>query len=247
MPICRSIIRCAAALSATLSLMSCGTVADLPPAPPVPAFSNAPVPEDPAYRIQIGDVLDIKLYQTPELNDEVTVRPDGHISTTLVKDVRAAGSTVPELADALLKAYAPYVQKPTLTVVVKTFAPDRIYVGGEVAQPGEFITLPPNLTLSQAIARAGGLKLTGSADKVVILRRGPGDVPQAFAVAFNDARTGANPAADVRLANYDVVYVPRTSIAEIYLFWNQYLQQFVPVSWGFSYVLNSATTSVVQH
>ena len=45
-------------------------------------------------------------------------------------------------------------------MVVRSFAPTRIYVGGEVNNPGEFITVGPTLTLSQAIARAGGLKLS---------------------------------------------------------------------------------------
>ena len=237
----------------TSMLLSCGTVVgNLPPAPSMPAAVNGLPPDLPPYRIQRGDVLDIKFYQTPELNDEVTVRPDGHISTGLVKDERAYGLTVPDLTDVLTKDYAEYVLKASLTVVVKAATPDRVYVGGEVAQPGEFITMPPNLTLTQAIARAGGLKLTASPDKIIILRRGPDNVPEVFAADYTDVKNGSNAAADVQLANYDVVYVPRTSVAEFYLFYNQYLQQFVPVSWGFNYLLNptssnSSTTSIVNH
>ena len=69
-----------------------------------------------------------------------------------------------------------------------------------------------------------------------IIRRGPNDVPQFFSVRFQDLMWGKNPTADVRLAPYDVVYVPRSGIAEVYKFVDQYLLQFVPVSWGFSYV-----------
>jgi polysaccharide export outer membrane protein len=49
-----------------------------------------------------------------------------------------------------------------------------------------------------------------------------------------------DPNADVRLAPFDVVYVPRTGISEVYRFVNEYLLQFVPVSWGFSYLVNPA-------
>ncbi len=47
--------------------------------------------------------------------------------------------------------------------------------------------------------------------------------------------SGQDPAADVRLAPFDVVYVPKTGIGQIYIWFNQHVQQFVPVSWGFSY------------
>jgi len=140
------------------------------------------------------------------------------------------------------------VKPGVVTVVVRTFSPERVYVGGEVAQPGEFTTMPPNLTLSQALDRAGGLKMTGNPDSVIILRRGPGDVAEVFKADYGGVRNGSRPEADIRLANYDVVYVPRSSIAEFYLFFNQYLQQFVPVTWGFSYILNASnSTSVVPH
>ena len=55
---------------------------------------------------------------------------------------------------------------------------------------------------------------------------------------------GKDAASDVRLAPYDVVYVPRSGIAEVYRFVNQYLLQFVPVTWGFSYTLGPAAAVV---
>jgi polysaccharide export outer membrane protein len=52
---------------------------------------------------------------------------------------------------------------------------------------------------------------------------------------YQDALSGRDPAADVMLAPFDVVVVPKTGIAEAYVWVNQHIQQFVPVSWGFSY------------
>ena len=149
----------------------------------------------------------------------------------------------------MVRDYSTELHNPRLTVMVKSFAPTRIYVGGEVATPGEFITVGPTLTLSQAIARAGGLKtMTGDEDRIFIIRRGPDDVPQFFSTRFQDVMWGKDAAPDVRLAPFDVVFVPRSGIAEVDRFVNEYLLQFVPVSWGFSYQLNSGNggTSVVQ-
>ena len=59
-------------------------------------------------------------------------------------------------------------------------------------------------------------------------------------------RQGQDPDGDVRLAPYDVVYVPKMGIAEVYQFYNQYIGQFANPSFGFSYLLNPTnTTSVV--
>jgi polysaccharide export outer membrane protein len=230
-----------------LVLSGCSSVPSMPLAPANPAPDSGYVTGIAPYRVQIGDVLDVRLPLTPEFNDEVTVRPDGRISTSFVSETLAYNRTVPELSAALREGYSHDLRNPHLSVIVKSFAPYRIYVAGEVTSPGEYITQGPNLTLSQALARAGGLKLSGEPDKVFILRRGPNDVPEVFATKYRDVMQGADPSADVRLARYDVVFVPRTSIAELYLFFNQYLQQFLPVSWGFSYLVNPGTsTSVVQ-
>ena len=90
----------------------------------------------------------------------------------------------------------------------------------------------------QAVARAGGLRLTGDADNVLIVRRGAGGVPAVYAARYGDAVSGRDAAADVTLQPFDVVIVPKTGVARVYGYWNQYVQEFVPVSWGFSYNVN---------
>lgn len=194
----------------------------------------------PAYRLQVGDVLDIRLLLNPELNEEVTVRPDGYISTTVAHNQRAAGLTVPQLDAALRRDYSGELQKPEVSVVVKSFAPTRVYVAGEVNNPGEFITVGPTLTLSQALARAGGLKLSAADGSIFVIRRGDQDRPEFLSVNWNAVRHGENANADVRLAPYDVVFVPKLGVAEVYKWYNQLIQQFANPSFGFSYLLNPA-------
>lgn len=226
-------------LAGLLALCGCAqTVSGLPPAPRVPAPQAGVAAHIPPYRLQVGDVLGVRLLLNPELNEEVTVRPDGRISTVLAEGVRAYGRTPEELAAVLRRDYAKELRAPRLSVEVRSFAPNRIYVAGEVNTPGEFITVGPNLSVLQALARAGGVKLSADPDRIFLVRRGPGDVAQVFAVSYRRAITGADPGADVRLAPFDVVYVPRSGVYEFYTHFNQYLQQFVPVSWGFSYLVS---------
>ena len=79
--------------------------------------------------------------------------------------------------------------------------------------------------------------MSGDEDKIFVIRRGPNDVPQLYSVRFQDIMWGENAISDVRLAPYDVVFVPRSGVAEVYRYFNQCLLQFMQVTWGFSYVI----------
>ena len=227
-----------AAIAATFLYGCAQTVDNMPPLPQVSSPQPGAITALPPYRVQVGDVLSVKLPLNPELNEEVVVRPDGLVSTAITEDVPAYNHTPSEISSDLRKRYRGTLKDPQISIVVKTFAPNRIYVAGEVINSGEFVTVGPNLTISQAIARAGGVKLSADRARIFVIRRGPEDKPQAFSVAYKDVISGEHPEADARLAQFDVVYVPRTGIYEVYTFWNQFVQQFVPVNWGFTYNVN---------
>src|ERR1700712_4849955 len=185
----RTIVPMGVVLRGAVALAAFSMVPNMPPAPmePEPQTFTANMPP---YRIQVGDVLDVRLLLNPELNEEVTVRPDGHISTTAAEDALAYGRTPGELAATLRGMYRHELQNPRVSVEVRSVAPTRIYVGGEVNTPGEFITVGPTLTLSQAIARAGGTKLSSDDGSVFIIRRGPGDKPEFLSVKWRAVRQG---------------------------------------------------------
>src|SRR5262249_3414240 len=136
------------------------------------------------YRVQIGDVLDINFYMNPELNETVTVRPDGMISTKIVEGMRVYNATIPDINRRLKAAYKTVLLDPTVRTVVRSYAPVRIYVSGEVNTPGEYLVVGQSLTLTQAIARAGGVKNSGFQNKVLIIRRGSGEKPKIFTADY---------------------------------------------------------------
>jgi len=194
----------------------------------------------PPYAIQIGDVLDIKLLLNPELEEQVTVRPDGMISTAVAQDIMAYGRTPSAVQADLNLAYAKHLSQPDVAVVVKSFAPTRFYVLGEVNQPGEYISVGPNLTLLQAISMAGNIKNSAKTSELIIMRRGAGDRPRAYRADYDMATSGLAPQADIRLAAYDVVFIPKTAIAEAYVQYEQVVQQFLrpSLNLGMSYRLD---------
>jgi polysaccharide export outer membrane protein len=229
-----------------LLFAACAQTGNLPKAPeyPVPV-QGASLPK---YYLQPGDTLSIKLMLNPELNEDVVVGPDGHISTAEVPDEIAAGRTVPELRAALLHDYSRDLTKPRLSVEVKSFATTEVYVAGEVGLPGVFAapTSGPPLTLAEAIARAGGVKPTADVGRVFIIRRPvAGAQPQLLATDYDKVTKAIDARADVTLAPFDLVYVPKSGIAEVDAIWDQYVNQIIHPSFGFSYLLNNGGNNVV--
>ena len=84
------------------------------------------------------------------------------------------------------------------------------------------------------------LKFSADRDKVFVIRRGPNDKPEAFAVDYEGIITAKDPNADIRLAQYDVIYVPRTGVGDAYQVVNQYILQFLPFSASLNASIGSA-------
>lgn len=204
------------------------------------SITNAPAP--PPYRLQVGDTMDVKVRLNPELNEQIIVPPDGLISTTMAEDVVALDKTVAELRDGLKAQYKTKLKNPELAIIMRSFAPNRVYVTGEVNVPGEFVTAGPSLTLLQSIARAGGLKNSAGTGNILILRHALNAPATAYLANYDAATSGKDPASDVHLAPYDVVFVPRSDIADVYLYFQQFVQQFLPANFGLGYQLNPQNT-----
>jgi len=188
------------------------------------------------YLIQPGDQLDIKFFYNPELNDLVVVRPDGRISLQLASEIPAAGLTPAQLTATLEKNYAKELANPGITVIVRTFSSQRIYVDGEVNKPG-MVTLLGPLTVLQSISEAGGLKDTAKSSQVLIIRKTQDNKPQAIEVNLDDIRNAADGSQNILLAPYDVVYVPKSTVANINQFIDQYIRKNIPIPFGITYGL----------
>jgi protein involved in polysaccharide export with SLBB domain len=183
----------------------------------------------PDYRIQAGDEMEIKFFFNPELNETVFVRPDGKISLQLVDDVQAAGLTPSELDEILSRVYAKELRKPEVTVIVRSFTGQRVYVGGEVGNPGA-VELTAGMTALQAVINAGGFRDTAKLEEVLVIRNGWADAP--IPIRANLTQPIAN---DVMLQAHDIVYVPRTWIADANVFVKQYIEGLLMFrGWGVS-------------
>jgi polysaccharide export outer membrane protein len=159
-------------------------------------FSDIPYADwteaEPDYRFFPGDEVDVVVPTAPELNRSLRVGPDGRITPALAPAVMAADRSAPELESELTSAYRTVLVNPQAQVVLRQAAPLRIYVGGEVANPGEF-EMPGDIDALQAIVKAGGFTPSARRFEVVVIRRGPDGRPMMKTVDLLRAVTTRRP------------------------------------------------------
>jgi polysaccharide biosynthesis/export protein len=149
-----------------------GTVRDPSVARAADALAAVTTPGDSAYKIGPLDVLDISVFQAPELSKTVEVATNGTIDLPLLGETPAAGKSAYELQRELNSRFgAKYLQNPQVTVEVKQFNSSRVIVSGAVKNPGVFAY--KGETLLQFVTMAGGLA-PESNSMVLVLRQSNG-------------------------------------------------------------------------
>jgi protein involved in polysaccharide export with SLBB domain len=161
-----------------------------------------------------GDEFEIRFPFYPDLNDRVTVGPDGRVSLQLVNTVAVGGLSVGAATRLLNERYAKVIRDPQATVTIRTFAPEEIFVDGWVANPGLVRSDVP-LTVSRALAQAGGVKSGSHTDAILVLRRTPDGTVHYYQVALGNYAGAGVSTEDPLLATYDVVYVPQNILGSI--------------------------------
>jgi len=225
------------ACSCSLPCVGCPATATVTPPigpPSGPQGGPGDAVTDQEYRIAVGDQLDIKFFYNPALNEQVVVRPDGRISLQLVPEIVARGLTPAALTKLLTDHYSKELRQPRLTVIVRGFGSQQVYVDGEVGTPGMVPILGP-MTALQAISEAGGMTETARSSEVIIIRRGAVNTPLAFQVDLQKARNGTDLSQDISLAPFDIIFVPRSRVANVNVWMDQYIRQNIPIPFAVYY------------
>jgi protein involved in polysaccharide export with SLBB domain len=227
----RNLVRLGALLLAICItvLAGCGGTKAPPPTVPDP-LPDIVLPERAPYRLTIGDALEVRFFYYPEYNLSLVVRPDGKISGPLAGEIYAEGMTPKELEKAIRGTYAEVLTEPEVSVIVREFSDQRVFVFGEVKSPGA-ITLKGNMTIIDAMAIAGGIKETGKSGSVILIRRSPDASYTGYRVDIGDILKSES-GQSLMLMPADVVYVPRTAIARVDIFVDQFFNRLTP-AWYF--------------
>ena len=179
----------------------------------LPALAQTQSPASSAgYRVGPKDLLDIKVFEVPELNIERRVTEDGTINLPLIGEFPVAGLTVNEVAsrlEALLEAK--YVQRASVAVQVREFRSKPIVVLGAVRQPGN-LAFSGRWTLLEAISAAGGVA-DAHGDTIHVLRRADNGLTDQISIPVDDLVLRADPDANIPIFANDVINVmPRVEV-----------------------------------
>jgi polysaccharide biosynthesis/export protein len=169
---------------------------------------------NPRYAIRAGDAFDVTFELSPEFNQSVTVQPDGFITLKGIGDIHVAGQTVPELTKTLHDAYDKILNDPLVVVVLKDFEKPYFTAGGQVVHPGKY-DLRGDVTLTEAIAMAGGFNETAKHSQVLLFRRVNDEWLQAKIFNVKDMLKKGNLHEDPTLRPGDMVFVPKNALSKI--------------------------------
>ncbi|HKQ56645.1 MAG TPA: polysaccharide biosynthesis/export family protein [Candidatus Eisenbacteria bacterium] len=220
-------IRSALVFAATLIVMSASSAT---PARAQNAMADSSAMDwsrVPEYRLVPGDEIVLNFGPQPEISlaEDFTrtqrIRPDGRLSVFPIGDVVAAGRTVREMESELVRLLGAELKRPRVTIEVSDVAGNEVHVIGRVESPGSF-KAGPYLTVSQAVAKAGGFKDDAASNSVLVFHRDGARTARVMRLRLGEALKRGRLEADLPLGRFDIVYVPRSTIGNINVFAKQF-------------------------
>ena len=166
------------------------------------------------YRLRKGDSADLDFSFSPEFNQTIAVQPDGYVTLRGVGSIHVEGETVPELTESVKRVYSDILHDPVVAITLKNFEMPYFIVAGEVAKPGKY-DLRSDLTVTQAVAIAGGFNDKSKHSQVVLFRVLASGGYQTKVVDVKKLLAARNLSEDLRLQPGDTVYVPQNRISKI--------------------------------
>lgn len=164
---------------------------------------------DQGYKLGPGDKFSFVVRGRPDISrEEIVVSPDGEVALPRAGIVHVAGRSLSQITDELNATLAKYYEHPEVTLVMKTYANNRVFVLGRVANPGA-LNFQGRGTLLEALALAGGLPVdTGKSflSRCMIVRGSE----MVIWIDLRDLLENGNMALNARLQNNDVIFIPQS-------------------------------------
>ena len=169
---------------------------------------------NPRYQLCKDDILQLNFALTPDLNQTVTIQPDGYITLQGVGDLHVEELTIPEVTEAIRSAYAKTLHNPIITVRLMDFDKPYFIVGGEVGHPGKF-ELRGDTTLTQAVAIAGGFTQASKHSQVWLFRRVSNEWVETHQFNLKEMLKNGDLHEDAHMRPGDMLYVPKNTLSKI--------------------------------
>ena len=190
------------------------------------------------YILSPGDTIVVNAYpevQFVELTQEVRISPNGTVNLIrLPRDLRAAGLSVSGFTQQVQQAYAEIYPTTEISVSLIEAAVQSIFVVGEIGRSGP-IPYEPGMTLSRALAAAGGFRITAKESDVRIIRNSGFGVPKTIRV--NAENILYDEGTDFLVLPGDVIFCQTSGIADAGIWVQLWIRNLLPFNFPWFAVL----------
>lgn len=165
------------------------------------------------YILKASDVINIEVYQEPDLDKTIRIEGDGSVALALVGKVKVAGMTIAEAQSLITDLYnRDYLVNPQISVLVASFAEKYVNILGSVNSPG-VVPIPPDrpISLTEAIAGVNGISRLGNPKAIIIKRTNEDGSIDQIEINFTRILTDTT-VSDIILQVGDTVWVPERII-----------------------------------
>jgi len=171
-----------------------------------------------AYKVGSKDVLQVTVWNHPELSMEATVNNEGNIQLPLLGEVKVAGLTCEEIRKLITEKYQKdFIKDPQIFVAVKEYNSQKVMVLGAVNNPGDYV-LKGETRLLEILSQAGGVSSEGGKAKIIIMRK-PQEGKESSPLTvdlYNVLRKG-NWKGNILLKPGDVIYVSGEEVPSVHV------------------------------
>lgn len=191
-----------------------------------PVEAEIKIPERAPYTFAVGDRFHVKFFYYSQYDQTVVVRPDGIVTVPLVGEIQAEGMRPSEMEQVIRSRYSEIIAEPEISIIMLEFANQRIFVFGEVKEPGA-VGLNASMTLVDAIADAGGFLVSAKMESVILIRKdkaGRYTGRKVDVEGILESEEGEN----IYLVAGDVIYVPMSIVAKVDTFVDQFFDGMNP-------------------
>ncbi len=174
--------------------------------------------EEPVYRMNAGDQIEIRVYGHEDLNNVTRIGPDGTVGIAFMGQVRLSGLSIADGADKIREGLAPYIKNPVVSVTVREISSETATIAGACAKPGVYsISNGTKLADLYALAGSSATRLFNGVDvdvadleHSIIVRKGE-ILPVDFSKAINEGSTLHN----IRVRKGDYVFIAQRMEASV--------------------------------
>ena len=173
----------------------------------------AGIAQDVAYRLKPLDVIEMRVFQEQDMDTLCKIGANGEIILPLINNVKVAGLTLQQAQSRIKELYEKdYLVNAKVSLYIREYAPQRVYVIGQVNRPGE-VLFPPEeeMTLSRAIAGAMGTTRIANLRSLNVKRKMPDGTIKVFEVDLKAILSDKN-AKDFPIYDGDTIEVTESII-----------------------------------